>query len=264
MQDLKIAIVQTNLLWEDIKGNLEMFDKKISAIKESIDLIVLPEMFNTAFSMDPVCCAEIPCGASMQWMKKIAASKNCVVTGSILTKENNKFFNRLIWMMPDSAYQSYDKKHLFRFAGEHEVFFPGKEKITASLKGWNIRPLVCYDLRFPVWSMNTYQNKKFEYDCLVYVANWPEKRRNAWISLLVARAIENQSYVIGVNRIGADGKGNLHSGDSMIIDPKGNIIVQIAANEEDLKIATLSYSELQSYRKHFQVALDWDKFKMED
>ena len=262
MQDLKIAIIQTDLLWENIPANLAVFEDKISSITENVDLIVLPEMFNTAFSMNPPVCAEMPDGKSMLWLKKKVIEKNCTITGSILTNENNKFYNRLIWMSPDGTYQHYNKKHLFRFAGEHEVFSPGKEKITTSIKGWNFRPLVCYDLRFPVWSMNTFFNDKFEYDCLVYIANWPEKRRDAWMSLLVARAIENQSYVIGVNRIGADGKGNLYSGDSMIVDPKGKIILQIPANKEATEIVTLSYSEMQNYRDHFRVALDWDKFSL--
>jgi omega-amidase len=263
MQDLKIAIVQTNLLWEDVPGNLALFESKIDAIKEKINLIVLPEMFNTSFSMNPSVCSEKPEGKSCQWMKKKAAEKNCIITGSILTNENDRYYNRLIWMTPEGSYQYYDKKHLFRFAGEHEVFSAGKEKITPSLKEWNFRPLVCYDLRFPVWSKNTF-NKKFEYDCLLYVANWPEKRRDAWMSLLVARAIENQAYVIGVNRIGTDGKGNAHSGDSMVINPKGNILAQIPANKESTEIVSLSYSEMQNYREHFRVSLDWDKFRIEE
>jgi len=267
MQDIKIAIIQTELLWEDIPGNLLHFDQKISSIKETVDLIILPEMFNTAFSMNPAVCAEIPDGGSVQWMKKKAKERNCVIVGSILTKENNKYYNRLIWMMPDGGYQHYDKKHLFRFAGEHKIFSSGNKKITATVKGWNMRPLVCYDLRFPVWSMNTFkalsdgqEGGKFEYDCLVYIANWPDKRRNAWIALLIARAIENQSYVIGVNRIGTDCKGNSYTGDSMIIAPTGNILLQIPVNKECTEVFTLSYSEIQSFRDYFSVAPDWDKF----
>jgi omega-amidase len=264
MQDLKIAIIQSNLLWEDIPGNLALFDQKIDAIKEKSDLIVLPEMFSTAFSMDPASCCEKPGGQAFLWMKEKAAKKNCCITGSIISCDQGKYYNRMIWMAPDGSFQHYDKKHLFRFAGEHEVFSAGKEKITPSLKGWNLRPLVCYDLRFPVWSKNTFSHNKFEYDCLIYAANWPEKRREAWISLLVARAIENQAYVIGVNRIGTDGKGNAHSGDSMVIDPKGNILVRIPANIESTELVSLSYSEMQNYREHFLVSLDWDKFKIED
>jgi predicted amidohydrolase len=264
MQDIKVAIIQTDLAWENADANLEMFGEKFDAINESFDLIVLPEMFNTAFSMNPSVCAELPDGKTFSWIKEKAKEKNCVITGSMLINDGGNYFNRLIWMMPDGTFQQYDKKHLFRFSGEHEVFSSGRKKITSSLNGWNVRPLICYDLRFPVWSMNTFSKEKFEYDCLIYIANWPKKRRHAWISLLVARAIENQAYVIGVNRIGTDGKGNAYSGDSMIIDPKGNIIVQIPAHQEAIEFATLSHSEVQSYREHFRVALDWDKFKIEE
>jgi predicted amidohydrolase len=240
-----------------------MFNKKISDIKEAFDLIVLPEMFNTAFSMNAAVCAENTDGFTTEWLKEKAKEKNCAVCGSILTRENNQYFNRLIWMMPDGKYSYYDKKHLFRFAGEHEVFSQGKGKITTKLKDWNFRPLVCYDLRFPIWCRNAYNNGEFDYDVLIFVANWPEKRREAWMSLLVARAIENQSYVIGVNRIGSDGKGNSHAGDSMIIDPKGKVIMQIPSQKEATEIVTLSHSEQQSYREHFRVALDWDRFVIE-
>jgi omega-amidase len=264
MQDLRVAIIQTNLLWEDIPGNLAMFDDKILGIKDDVDLIVLPEMFNTAFSMNATACAEDIDGITTRWLREKAKEKNCAICGSILTKENNMFFNRLIWMMPDGSYSYYDKKHLFRFAGEQEVFSQGKGKITTKLKYWNIRPLVCYDLRFPAWCRNAYNNNAFDYDVLIFVANWPEKRREAWMSLLVARAIENQSYVIGVNRVGADGKGNLHAGDSMIIDPKGKIIAQIPSHKEATEIAMLSYSEMKSYREHFRVALDWDRLTIEE
>jgi omega-amidase len=264
MQDLKVVIIQSGIVWENPDANLEHFGKKLDIVKKPVDLIILPEMFNTAFSMNPSVCAEKPDGKTMQWLKEKAAEKKCAITASLLTNDNNKYYNRLIWVSPDGKYQQYDKKHLFRFAGEHEVFTAGKGKITPDINGWKFRPLVCYDLRFPVWSMNSFANEKFEYDCLIYIANWPEKRRDAWMSLLVARAIENQSYVIGVNRIGADGKGIEYSGDSMIIDPKGNIIIQAPAHKDAVETATLSCSELKTYRENFPVSLDWDKFKMED
>jgi omega-amidase len=263
MQDIKVAIIQSDLLWEDIPGNLSHFEEKISLIKEAVDLIVLPEMFNTGFSMNPEACAEMQDGTSTQWLKKKAEEKNCVITASLLTAEGGKYFNRLIWMMPDGNYYHYDKKHLFRFAGEDEVFSAGNRRITTTFKGWNFCPLICYDLRFPVWGRNTLDNEKFGYDCLVYIANWPEKRRDAWMSLLKARAIDNQSYVIGVNRVGIDGKGNSYSGDSMIFSPSGKILQQIPANKESTEIITLSYSELQSFRKQFPFSKDWDKFKIE-
>jgi len=263
MQDLKVAIIQADLLWEDIQGNLSKLDQTISQITDNVDIIILPEMFNTAFSMNTSVCAENVDSVSMQWLKDKAKQKDCIIVGSIIIKYEEAFYNRLIWMQANGDYKFYDKKHLFRFAGEHEVFTSGNIKLTTSLKGWNFRPLVCYDLRFPVWSKNTFINEKFEYDCLIYIANWPEKRKNAWISLLIARAIENQAYVIGVNRVGTDGKGNLYSGDSMVIDPRGNIIKQIPSHKEAIEIISLSYSEMQSYRKQFPVSRDWDSFRID-
>ena len=264
MQDIKIAIVQSEIVWENIPANLEVFKQKINSITEPVDLIVLPEMFNTAFSMNPGACSETMLGQSVAWLKEKAAEKKCVIVASLLILENGKYYNRLVWMHPDGSFQQYDKKHLFRFAGENDVFTAGSKKITPELKGWKFRPFVCYDLRFPVWSMNTFVDYKFEYDCLVYIANWPEKRRDAWMTLLVARAMENQAYVIGVNRTGTDGNGNPYTGDSMIIDPSGKIVVQIPAKKEAIEIATLSYFEMQHFRDHFRVALDWDKFSLED
>jgi len=262
MQDLKTAIIQSDIVWENAEANLKLFGEKLDAINNPVDLIVLPEMFNTSFSMNYSACAETHDGKSFQWLQEKAKEKNCVITGSMLINNDGKYFNRFFWINPNDTFQCYDKKHLFRFAGENEVFSAGKKKISISLNGWNFCPLVCYDLRFPVWSMNSFTNNKFEFDCLIYVANWPEKRRHAWMSLLVARAIENQSYVIGVNRIGTDGKGNTYSGNSMIIDPKGIIITQIPAHKEAIEYATLSHSELQNFREHFRVALDWDKFQI--
>jgi predicted amidohydrolase len=264
MQDISVAIIQANLLWEDIPGNLAMFGKKISEIKEAIDLIVLPEMFNTGFSINSAACAEDADSITTEWLRGKAREKNCAICGSILTKEGSRYYNRLIWMMPNGTYSFYNKKHLFRFAGEHEVFSQGKGNITTKLNGWNIRPLVCYDLRFPAWCRNAYINGAFDYDVLVFVANWPEKRREAWMSLLVARAIENQAYIIGVNRVGADGKGNSHAGDSMIIDPRGKVMVQIPSHKDATEIATITYTDLQSYREHFRVAFDWDRFVIEE
>lgn len=264
MQDIRTAIIQTDLLWEDIPGNLARFDKIIAAIREEVDLILLPEMFNTAFSMNPSACAEMPDGHTMQWIEAKAKEKNCVIAGSILIEEDKHFYNRFTWMMPDGTYQYYDKKHLFRFADEHKVFSAGKRLITPTLKGWNLRPFICYDMRFPVWSMNTYTDNQYGYDCLIYVANWPEKRNHAWKSLLVSRAIDNQAWVIGVNRIGLDGKGNSYTGDSMVVNPIGKIVMQIPANTEATEIVTLSGVELKSFREHFNVAQDWDKFKIEE
>ena len=220
-------------------------------------------MFNTAFTMNPASMAEEPEGRTMQWLRNKAKEKNCVITGSFPVVENQNYYNRLIWMLPDGTYRHYNKKHLFRFAGEQEVYSAGNEKITPALKGWNFRPLVCYDLRFPVWSKNTFINNKFEFDCLMYVSSWADKRREAWMALLVARAIDNQAFVIGLNRVGTDGNDVSYSGDSMVVNPKGNILLQIPAYKEATEIVTLSYSEMQLIREQFPMSLDWDRFTIE-
>ncbi|MBA3706782.1 MAG: amidohydrolase, partial [Bacteroidetes bacterium] len=217
--DLKITIIQSNLHWENKEKNLEMFSKKIAAITDATDLIVLPEMFTTGFSMNPKKFAEIMSGPTIEWLKQKAREKKCVITGSFIAEENGNYFNRLVWMNSDGTYNTYDKRHLFRMADEHNHYNFGKSKLVVELKGWKICPLVCYDLRFPVWSRNV----KSEYDVLIYVANWPERRNHHWRTLLLARAIENQCYSIGVNRIGADGNSIAHSGDSTVIDPRGMI-----------------------------------------
>ncbi|MGQ0828418.1 MAG: amidohydrolase [Bacteroidota bacterium] len=256
--DLKITIIQTPLHWENKEKNLEMFSKKLAAITEASDVIVLPEMFSTGFSMSPEKFAEPMGGPTVNWIKSKAKEKNCVITGSFIVEENGNYYNRLIWMRPDGTLSIYDKRHLFRMGDEHNHYSFGKGKLIVEIKGWKICPLVCYDLRFPVWSRNV----KSEYDVLVYVANWPERRNHHWKTLLLARAIENQSYVVGVNRIGNDGKDISHSGDSAVIDPKGVIISKTKANEESIETVTLNYSELVEYRQVFPAALDADDFKI--
>ena len=267
MNDLKVTIVQSLLHWENIDLNLEMFSKKLALLNEPCDLIILPEMFNTGFTMRSKELAEPPGGKTMQWMAQQAKEKKSVIAGSLIVKENNDYFNRLIWMLPDGSYKVYDKRHLFRMAGEHENFSAGQQRIIVNLKGWNICPLVCYDLRFPVWSRNKNQSKNRisdepEYDCLIYLANWPERRSYAWKTLLQARAIENQCYLIGVNRIGIDGKDILYSGDSAVIDPKGTIISTTKPHEESMETVSLSYQDLMDFRKAFPVGLDGDDFEM--
>ncbi|MFL5754547.1 MAG: nitrilase-related carbon-nitrogen hydrolase, partial [Bacteroidia bacterium] len=215
MSNLTITIVQSPLHWEAPDANLSMFNKKLDTITEATDLIVLPEMFTTGFAVEREHVAEEQEGKGLQWMRKKAKEKNCVITGSIAVKENGKLYNRLYWVEPDGNYKHYDKRHLFRMAKENNFFTPGERKIICELKGWKICPLICYDLRFPVWSRNKWTREeggesrditlKADYDVLIYVANWPEVRSFPWKSLLIARAIENQCYTIGVNRIGADG-----------------------------------------------------------
>ena len=263
MQNLKVAIIQSDLLWEDIQGNLNHFDKHLNQISEKLDLILLPEVFNTAFPVDPVKYAEPINGSSMMWMKKKAIENQCVVAGSLLLKKEDGFYNTYISMKPDGSFDQYSKRHVFHLGDEADTINPGSERLIVNLKNWKIRPLVCYDLRFPVWSKNTYQAGKFEYDLLIYVANWPASRSYPWKQMLISRAIENQAYVIGVNRVGKDGAGNSYSGDSVLIDPKGKVINSLKPNQEEVVVVELSYSELESFRTKFNVGPDWDQFTIE-
>lgn len=257
MQDLSVTIVQTELFWEDADKNLEMFTQKLSTLEKQTDLLILPEMFNTGFSMRAEALAEKMEGKSIQWMAVAAAQKSCVVVASLIIEEDGGYYNRLIWMRPDGTSEYYDKRHLFRMADEHQNYRYGVKRLVVNLKQWRICPLICYDLRFPVWSRN-----KNDIDCLIYTANWPEVRNFAWKSLLPARAIENQVYVIGVNRIGTDGNEKTYSGDSVVLDPTGATMAYMAAHAEGFISTTLSYTELQNYRQSFQVGLDADEFTL--
>jgi omega-amidase len=257
MQDLTITLIQSDLHWENAGANLSMFEEKIWKIKGSTDLIILPEMFTTGFTMNAYELAEPMNLTTFKWMKQQAAQARAVVTGSYIVKEGGRFYNRLIWMNPDGTYTSYDKRHLFRMAGENKVYTGGKKKIIQSLHGWNVCPLVCYDLRFPVWSRNMDNN----YDLLLYIANWPQARRLPWQVLLQARAIENLTYAAGVNRVGKDGKGISYTGDSSVINYKGEILYS-CADMEDIHSETLSWNELQEFRSKFPAHLDADTFNI--
>ena len=252
--NLRVTLIQSNLYWEDVEANLQSFEEKIEAAEET-DIILLPEMFSTGFSMKAESLAEEMSGRTVQWMVEVAVEKNVVLCGSAIIKSKNKFYNRLLWVQPDGNIWIYDKHHLFSIGEENNHDAPGTKKLIVDYKGWKICPLVCYDLRFPVWSRNT-QN----YNLLIYVANWPEKRNHAWKSLLVARAIENQSYVVGLNRVGEDGSKIYHSGDSSVIDMKGEILFQ-QSDIEVVQTVTLSKSALDNYRKEFPVLNDRDEFE---
>jgi predicted amidohydrolase len=254
---LKITLVQADIVWEDIEKNLENYTRKLTQIGESTDLIVLPEMFATGFLMNPRQFAENPNGKIFNWMKTISARKSAALIGSIITTENGKFYNRLIWMNPDGEFFQYDKRHLFTFAGEDKNYTGGNSKLIINYKGWRIRPLICYDLRFPVWSRN-----RNDYDLLIYTANWPERRNHAWKSLLTARAIENQCYTAGLNRIGKDGDGVGHSGDSALLDAFGKQISNIKPNEEATATFGISFSELNDFRNKFAFWKDADDFEI--
>ncbi len=262
MTDLKIASIQSSLIWENPDENLKNFDKKIDSIKDNPDIIILPEMFNTGFSINPTKCAEPMDGEAVKWLKNKASERNCVICGSILINEGTKNLNRMIWMRPDGSYSTYDKRHLFRLSDEYKVMDSGNKRTIVDINGWKINLLVCYDLRFPVWARNTFKDGAYEYDAIIYVANWPSSRSHIWQTLLRARAIENQSYVVGVNRVGKDGIGTNHSGDSMVIDPIGNIISQLNPNEELVEVNNLSAQTLIDFRTSIPFCLDWDSFEL--
>ena len=253
MRDLKVTIIQADLVWEHVEANLDGFDQKIEALKEDSHLIVLPEMFSTGFSMNAAKLAEDMNGSAVRWLQKTAGQRNIDVVGSIIVNDGGKFFNRLIWAKPGGALFVYDKRHLFRMAGEEKVYSAGQRNITVELLGWKIRPFICYDLRFPVWTRNVAN----QYDAAVFIANWPERRSEHWRLLLHARAIENQCYVIGVNRVGKDGNGHSYSGDSAIFDPWGRGLFH-EQHKTCTHTAILSRDVLETCRKTFPVWMDAD------
>lgn len=261
MQNLTLAILQTNLEWEAPDVNRRHFDQKLAAIDTAVDLVVLPEMFSTGFTMNPQSIAEQMEGRTMAWMHKQADALQAVVTGSIVIEEAGRYYNRLIWMTPGGQYQFYDKKHLFSYAGEDAHYSAGREKLIVELKGWKMMPMICYDLRFPVWCRNRYsEGAGFDYDCILYVANWPASRSHAWRILLMARAIENLSYVVGVNRIGSDERGIDYSGDSAVIDPLGENLSNMLPHADQAEVVTLARCPLDSHRDRFRAWADWDGF----
>jgi len=265
MSNLTVSLIQSNLHWEDKSANLQMFEEKILSLKEKNELVILPEMFNTGFSMNPVQLAEQMEGKTVQWMKRIAKQKNIILTGSLIIEENGNYFNRLVWMLPNGQYGIYDKRHRFAFAGEDQQFAAGEKRLIASVKGWRINLMVCYDLRFPVWARQqpdvSANESSLEYDLLIYVANWPERRIHAWNTLLQARAIENQCYAIGVNRVGNDGHNIYYNGNSMIIDPLGQIIYQ-KSEDEDVYTYTFEKQKLEEVRAKFPFWKDADEFQI--
>jgi omega-amidase len=269
MQPITFSIIQTNLHWEDKAANLSMFEKTIKNREERTEIIVLPEMFSTGFSMNPMALAETMEGQTVTWMRRIAAEEKIILVGSIIIEEDEKYYNRLIWMLPNGQCGTYDKRHLFAFAKEDEQYTAGKKRLIAQAKGWKINLQVCYDLRFPIWARQTSilpheennNTTETEYDILIYVANWPERRSHAWKTLLCARAIENQCYVIGVNRVGNDGNNMYHSGNSMVIDPLGQVLYH-KADEEDMFTITLDKIKLHEVREKFPFLKDADSFNI--
>lgn len=267
---LNITLIQTALHWEDKAANLKMLQQKIEAITTNTQVVVLPEMFSTGFSMNAKELAETMDGPTVSWMKDLSAKKRVVLTGSLIVKEIQEdgaeaYFNRLIWMLPNGQYGVYNKRHLFTLAGEHEPYTAGEKRLIASVNDWKINLQICYDLRFPVWARQIPQlpdeNWRGLYDALIYVANWPVKRSTAWKTLLQARAIENQCYVIGVNRVGNDGNNIYHSGDSMVVDPLGEVLYH-KADEEDVFTVGLDKEHLNSIRQKLPFWADADGFKI--
>ena len=265
MSSLTITVIQTDLIWQNKKANLDLLEQKINSINGHKELVVLPEMFSTGFSMQPALFAETMEGETVAWMKRIAVEKKIILTGSIIINEGEKFYNRLIWMLPNGQYGQYDKRHLFAYAGEDEHYSAGSKRLIASVKGWKINLQICYDLRFPVWARQTPATQDDTgdgmYDLLLFVANWPHKRSHAWKTLLEARAIENQCFVVGVNRVGTDGNNQYYSGDSLVINPMGETLYH-KAEVEDIYTITLQKKDVIDVRKQFPFWKDADEFRI--
>lgn len=253
MQDLSIALIQADLVWEDHEANLARFEEHIRRVPAGVQLIVLPEMFSTGFSMQPQRLAQTMNGPAVAWMLERSQATGADVTGSLIIKEDGRYFNRLIWAKPDGRLACYDKKHLFRYAGEEKIYTPGSRQLLVECHDWKIRPLICYDLRFPIWTRNLDNS----YDAAIYVANWPERRAPHWNALLRARAIENQCYVAGVNRVGVDGNGYRYRGDTSLFDPLGRSLAA-ESHREAVVTGVLSARVLADYRRTFPAWMDAD------
>jgi omega-amidase len=256
MQDLKIALVQSRLHWEDIEANLVRFEEKLNKITEPVDIVVLPEMFSTGFSMNPAAVAEPMNGKALNWMRKMATEINTVIMGSLAIEDKGMYYNRMIWMQPDGNFKSYDKRHLFSMAGEEKVYTSGSKKLIVEVRDWKICPMVCYDLRFPVWIRNVEK-----YDVLIFSANWPDRRIQQWRKLLQARAIENQCFVLGLNVVGTDGNDFTYTGHSMAVDTMGEIMTEIV-DEEKIEIVTLNHESLKLTRRYMPFLDDRDEFRI--
>jgi omega-amidase len=254
-EQLHITLIQPDIVWEDKTANLQQYEKMIAGITGNKHIVVLPEMFSTGFSMAPERLAEPMDGASVKWMADVAVKYRCILTGSLIIEENGKYYNRMLWVQPDGSIGIYDKRHLFAYADEEKHYTRGETRLITSVNGWRINLQVCYDLRFPVWA----RNQGDEYDVLIYVANWPEPRSLAWRTLLQARAIENQCYVVGVNRVGVDGKGFNYVGESSVFGPLGEKIWQ-QAGEVACHTVTLEKETVQKVREKLPFLNDADKF----
>jgi predicted amidohydrolase len=264
MDKLIVTTVQTDLHWENKKANLEMLANKIKGIREKTNIVVLPEMFSTGFTMKPELMAEKMDGETISWMRNIAREKGIILAGSLSIEEEGEYYNRFIWMLPNGQHGHYDKRHCFSPGGEDQHYAPGNKRTIASVGGWKINLQICYDLRFPVWArqqafVDPEKEPAPEYDLMINVANWPERRIHHWKTLLQARAIENQCFVVGVNRVGNDGNGLYHSGDSMVIDPLGQTLYH-KSEEEDIHTTILEKAQLEEVRTRLPFWKDGDHF----
>jgi predicted amidohydrolase len=260
MQDINVTIVQADLLWEDVNGNLDHMDALLTGLQPNeTDVVILPEMFNSGFTMNPAVVAESPLGHTYEWMLQTAYRLQALMIGSFVVQESGKYYNRLHAVAPEGLSATYDKKHLFRMGKENEYYSAGSQKTIITFRDWRILPLICYDLRFPIWSRNRIQDDARRYDLLIYVANWPQRRAAHWHRLLLARAIENQAYVAGVNRVGTDGKGISHVGPSLVADFGGDTLIY-TENTEAVLTTRLSGAKLVQYRTDFPAWQDADGF----
>ena len=258
MAELTFTLIQSDLHWENPEENRAMLQEKIESIQEKKQVVILPEMFSTGFSMNPSKLGESMEGPTISWMKEQAAKHKMILCGSLIIKEDDKYYNRFLWVLPSGQIQSYDKRHLFSYAGEDAEFMPGEQRIIVQANGWRILLQVCYDLRFPVYAR---QQKADEYDAIIYVANWPKKRMTAWDTLLRARAIENQCFTIGVNRTGTDGLDFEYDGSSSIYDPMGEPLYN-KKGAEDIITMTLNNDEVLATREKLPFQKDKDSFSL--
>ena len=263
-EKIHISLVQADLVWEDEAANLSRFDRLLNQINAQTEIIILPEMFATGFTMNVRKFNKSVGNQAFEWLKQKASELNKIIVGSLLTEVDGRYYNRMYWMRPDGSYEYYDKRHLFHMGGEHKVMTAGNKKVFVDYKNKRFQLQICYDLRFPVWSKNNYNktNDAYDYDVIIYIANWPESRKQAYQSLLKARAIENQAFVVWVNRVGQDGNDICHSGDSQILDPYGNTLIEAASGREQIVNFEVDFRVQNTLRNHFKVGLDWDKFRI--
>ena len=262
MQNLNIAYIQADLVWEDKATNLKRFRQLLEEVKPETDLILMPETFTTAFPVDPKRFAEKEDGLTMHWLCQQAQTKNAVICATFPLDIGGHFYNSLVWMRPNGTYELYFKRHTFTMGGEDKLVEHGDKQLIVELKGWRIKPMVCYDIRFPVWARNRYKDGQYEYDLAFYLANFPDSRMIVWNTLLVARAIENQAYWIGVNRVGEDAKELHYSGESQVINSRGEVISKAEAYKETVMHCTLDYEKLERFRQKFPLGPDWDQFNI--